>query len=80
MIVATTIQLTREEDLAIAGLKKKLGLASKRAVVMEGVRSLMGQLEERQRRGRLQKASALVREGSRQANRQWAPLSSALTK
>lgn len=78
MIVATTIQLTREEDRAITALKKKLGLASKRAVVMEGVRALMWQVEEKQRRDRLQQASALVRKGSWRVNQDWAPLSSAL--
>lgn len=78
MKVATTIQITSEEDREISRLKEVLGLPSKKAVVMEGVRGLREILKDQHRRRRLQVASRLVREESRAANREWAPLASSL--
>lgn len=74
----TTIQVTLEEDKEIALLKDKLGLPSKKAVVMEGLKALRQILQDQMRRKRLQAASRLVREGSRSANQEWASLSTAL--
>lgn len=78
MKVATTIQVTSEEDQEIARLKKILGLPTKKAVVMEGIRSLRQILRDQQRRRRLQEASAVIQSDSRQTNREWAPHSTAI--
>jgi hypothetical protein len=78
MKTLTTIQVTSEEDREIAVLKNKLGLPSKKAVVLEGLRALQQILRDQQRRQRLQAASRLVREQSKKINREWAPLSTAL--
>lgn len=74
----TTIQITPDEDREITDLKEQLKLPSKRAVVMEAVRSLRLLMEDEERRGRLRRASSLVSRGSMDANREWAPQSSAL--
>lgn len=78
MKTLTTIQVTSEEDREIAVLKGKLGLPSKKAVVLEGLRALRQILQDQQRRRRLQAASRLVRGESQKINREWAPLSTAL--
>lgn len=74
----TTIQITSEEDKEIARLKEELGLANKKAVVLEGLRALRQILQDQMRRKRLQAASKLVREGSRRINETWSPLSTAV--
>lgn len=78
MKVATTIQITAEEDREISELKTKLGLPSKKAVVIEGIRNLREIIQDQRRRQRLQAASREVRKRSFHANREWAPLSTAL--
>lgn len=78
MQVATTIQVTKEEDRAITQLKKKLGLPSKKAVLLEGMQALTQIVENRQRRTRLQAASLAVRRESIKINKEWAPRSTAL--
>lgn len=78
MKTLTTIQVTSDEDREIAILKEKLGLPSKKAVVLEGLRALRQILQDQMRRKRLQAASRLVREESRRMNDEWAPLSTAL--
>jgi hypothetical protein len=78
MKTLTTIQVTSEEDREIALLKEKLGLPSKKAVVLEGLRALRRILQDQMRRKRLQAASRLVREDSRRINDEWSPLSTAL--
>lgn len=67
-----TIQITPEEDREIALLKERLGLPTKKAVVMEGLKTLRQILQAQKRRRRLQAASYLVRQTSRRANREWA--------
>lgn len=78
MKVATTIQISTEEDREIMHLKKELGLATKKAVIMEGVHSLAERVEEWKRKRRLQKASQLTRRESIEENRLWAPLAAPL--
>ena len=78
MKAVTTIQVTSDEDREIVLLKQQLRLPSKKAVVLEGLRTLRQTLQNQERRRRLQKASRLVGEGSRGINEEWAPLSSAL--
>ena len=80
MKVATTIQISSEEDREIARLKEVLGFASKKAVILEGLRALNERLQELKRRHQLQKASQLVRQESSLLNKEWAPLSAALKK
>ncbi|MBI4411540.1 MAG: hypothetical protein HY541_03555 [Deltaproteobacteria bacterium] len=75
---ATTIQVTREEDRAVTRLKNKLGLSSKKAVFLEGLRALSEIVEDRQRRVRLRAASLAVRADSKKVNKEWAVLSAAL--
>lgn len=74
----TTIQVTFEEDREIDTLKEKLGLPSKKAVVMEGLRALQERIRESQRRKRLHTASHLVYGESKRINQEWASHSSAL--
>ena len=78
MKAVSTIQVTSEEDKEIAHLKEELGLPSKKAVVLEGLRSLRKLLEDQRRHHRLQSASLLVRKGSSKINREWAAHSTAL--
>ena len=78
MKAVTTIQITPEEDNEIALLKDKLGLPSKRAVVMQGIRGLSQLLRDQQRRRRLRAAAALVRDETQRTNREWSKRSSAL--
>jgi hypothetical protein len=78
MKVATTFQITPEEDKEINRLKKELGLPSKKAVILEGLRALQDLRREQKRRQRLQTASRLVGQGSLQVNREWASRASAL--
>jgi len=77
MQVATTIQISREEDQEIVVLKKQLCLPSKKAVVLEGIRSLQQKLKEQDRVRRLQAASKQVRTESQRINQEWAPHASA---
>lgn len=79
MKVATTIQLSPDEDSVLVMLKNKLQLSNKKAVVMEGLRALQKLLEEKERTTRLQRASRLVGKSSLTHNREWAPQSSAAT-
>lgn len=72
--VATTIQITKEEDQKIIDLKKILGLASKKAVVLEGLNSLNRHVAALKRQRRIRKAVRLVREQSQEINQEWAPL------
>lgn len=67
-----TIQITPEEDQEIAELRDRLKLPTKKAVVMEGLRSLRQILQDQQRRRRLQTASQAVRRESLRENRRWA--------
>jgi hypothetical protein len=78
MKVATTIQLTSEEDQEIARLKKAMKLNSKKAVVIEGLHALRKLIEAQKRRDRIQKAVLAVREESLAVNREWAPHSTAV--
>jgi len=78
MRAVTTIQMTSEEDREINSLKKKLGLPSKKAVVLEGIRTLKQSLQGEQRRLRLQEVSLRVRKTSQKINREWAPYSTAV--
>ena len=78
MQAATTIQVTKEEDRAITQLKKRLGLPSKKAVLLEGMRALTQIAEDRQRRIRLQAASLTTRRESIEINKEWASRSTAL--
>lgn len=73
----TTIQISDEEDQEITKLREFMGLPSKRAVVMEGVKALRDLLRRERRRQQMRKASLRVREGSAAANRAWADLSTA---
>ena len=70
----TTIQITPEEDREISELKERLQLPSKKAVVLEGLRSLRQIIKDQQRRRRLKTASLRVRDVSIHTNREWAPL------
>jgi len=70
--IATTIQITEKENGEIGKLKEALHLPNKKAVVLEGVRSLWKQVEERKRWERLQSASRKVRRISMKVNREWA--------
>lgn len=76
--VATTIQITSEEDREISRMRSRLGLPSKKAVVLEGLKSLRQILKDQGRRKRLQAASLRLRKQSKEVNKEWAPLSSAL--
>lgn len=78
MKIATTIQMTPTEDRLITSLKKELGLPTKKAVVMEGVRALKQLFEEKGRVNRLQKASYKIRSESQAVNREWSSLSTSL--
>lgn len=78
MKVATTIQITQEEDREISQLKKKLGFKTKKAVVLEGLKSLAENLQNKQRRIRLQQTSLRVRDSSSTTNKEWALYSTAL--
>ncbi len=80
MASLTTIQVTQEEDREISQLKEVLGLSSKKAVVMEGVHLLEKMLVDRERVGKLKKASLKVRKSSLKANREWSASSSAIHK
>ena len=77
MKVATTIQISREEDNEIIRLKKALHFSTKKAVVMAGIQKLGAVLRENKRRRRLQEASVRVREESLRVNREWASHSTA---
>lgn len=77
MKVATTIQISFDEDQEIETLKSTLGLPSKKAVVIEGLRTLRSLVEERHRRHRLQSLSERLRRQSQLINKEWAPLSTA---
>ena len=78
MKVATTFQISPEEDRQITRLKKELGLPSKKAVLLEGIRALNQLKSEQTRRKRLQMASERVAKHSLKLNREWAGRSSAL--
>lgn len=78
MRAVSTIQVTSEEDKAITRLKREMGLPTKKAVVVEGLKALRQMLQAQQRRRRLQAASRIVRQESLRINEEWAPLSSAL--
>lgn len=78
MKVATTIQITAEEDKQITSLKKALNFASKKAVVMEGVRLLAVYRQNQARVSRLQGLSKKIRKSSLQVNREWAAHSTAV--
>ncbi len=78
MKVATTIQLSPDEDSLLVRIKQKLRLANKKAVVLEGIRLLDEQVRGRERASRLARASGLVRAESRSVNREWAPISTAV--
>ena len=78
MKVATTIQISAEEDREIISLKRRLKLASKKAVVLEGLKNLRQTIVDRQRRERLQTASRLVRKDSLRTNREWGGLGTAV--
>lgn len=71
-----TIQIGPDEDLEICRLKKELGLPSKKAVVMEGIRTLAELFKDKQRSHRLQALSLKLRKQSRKINQDWAPFSS----
>ncbi|MDO8519252.1 MAG: hypothetical protein Q7T11_03710 [Deltaproteobacteria bacterium] len=75
MKIATTIQISPEEDREIIRLKKALHFPTKKAVVMAGIQKLEAALREDKRRRRLQEASRLVREESLRANLEWSPFS-----
>ena len=79
MKVATTIQMTFEEDQEILALKEMLRLSSKKAVVLEGIRILREGMRQKDRKSRLQEASTLARKESLQANQEWSPSSSAVS-
>lgn len=76
--VATTIQITSEEDQELRKLKRALRLPSKKAVVLEGVRALRRLVQDEARRSRLQEVSRKVRGSSLEVNREWSPLSVAV--
>ncbi len=78
MKVATTFQISPEEDREITRLKKELGLPSKKAVILEGIRVLHQMKSEQDRRQRLKSASQRVSKHSLKINREWGPRSSAL--
>lgn len=73
-----TIQLTDDEDREVAELKKRLSLPSKKAVILEGLRSLRQILQAQKRQRRLRSASLSVRKQSLAANREWASRSTAI--
>ncbi len=75
--MATTIQISSEEDHEITLLKNKLGFPSKKAVIMEGVHTLQQILQNKERASRLANASLKIRKESKKANQIWAPLSTA---
>lgn len=74
-----TIQLTNDEDREVADLKDRLGLPTKKAVIMEGLRSLRKLVQAQKRRRRLTAASVRVRKQSLSVNRSWAPRGTAVT-
>lgn len=78
MKVATTIQLSSEEDSLLTRLKDHLQFSNKKAVVLEGLRALQNVLAERERVTRLQQASKAVGKSSLLHNREWAPQASAV--
>lgn len=78
MKALNTIQIGPDEDHEINRLKKELGLPSKKAVVMEGIRTLAELFKDKQRAHRLQALSLRLRKQSRKLNRDWAPLSSGI--
>lgn len=78
MKVATTIQITADENRQIDHLKKSFGFRNKKAVVLEGLKALARIQEDLKRRERLSRASLLVRSHSIKANQSWSPLSTAI--
>ena len=75
--IATTIQISPEEDREITRLKKALHFPTKKAVVMAGIQKLERAFQEDKRRRRLQEASLRVRKESLRVNQEWAPYSTA---
>lgn len=73
----TTIQITKGEDQEIAHLKVRLGLPSKKAVLLEGMRLLRDKIKQDVRRRHLRKVVLAVRAESQRTNREWAPGASA---
>ena len=74
----TTIQITKGEDQEIAQLKVRLGLPSKKAVLLEGMRLLREKIKGDARRRHLRKVVLAIREESQRVNREWAPGASAV--
>ncbi|OGQ08164.1 MAG: hypothetical protein A3G32_08460 [Deltaproteobacteria bacterium RIFCSPLOWO2_12_FULL_40_28] len=78
MKALTTIQITIDEDMEISQLKRELKLPSKKAVVMEGVRTLSQFLKDKKRRLHIQNLSLKISKESGKINKEWAPLSTSL--
>lgn len=67
----TTIQISKEEDLFIARLKKVLDLPSKKAVVMAGIKKLWFEHQNKVKADRLKKASLAVQAESLDINQEF---------
>lgn len=78
MKALTTIQITTDEDREIGQLKRELKLPSKKAVVMEGIRTLNQFIKDKKRRLHLQNLSLKISKESNRVNKEWAPLSTSL--
>lgn len=78
MRIATTIQMTSDEDKEVSRLKEEMRLPSKKAVVLEGLQALRQILQAQGRRRRLQVASRAVRGSTVKVHQEWAALSAAV--